>query len=382
MQYRIHIPIFLAIGAIHTYILYVNMILLKSGWILGDYMINFEDGGFKRRGISGSLFLLLNSLTGIKLEYLAFGFHFIALFTLLYLLHVQLLQCHDHYYKPMLALLLTPFTLLFATNDFASIGKKEFLFYLALILFIHIIRSRKAHFLIITGSTFLFLFTALWHEAIFFYLPYFLFAIRSQKDTSQKLNYQHAAILTGSATLLALVIRFFGKKINEGKSMDILQKAGLTITDEGIFDSQWNQFDILTEYGDAPGALSFMIIFTLTVMLLGYLIFRYVNLKLQLIPAKSFNLLLGIAMLTSGLLFYLAMDWGRWVSIHFNLLAILMLFSVPAKGHPAPTASVSRVFYVLLLVLALFKIPFISPQALSDLHEPFNHILKATLKRL
>lgn len=36
--------------------LYHLDIVARDGWSFADWLINYEDGGFKRRGISGSLF--------------------------------------------------------------------------------------------------------------------------------------------------------------------------------------------------------------------------------------------------------------------------------------------------------------------------------------
>jgi len=33
----------------------------KSGWFIGDWLINYSDGGFKRRGLAGNLFFLLQN---------------------------------------------------------------------------------------------------------------------------------------------------------------------------------------------------------------------------------------------------------------------------------------------------------------------------------
>ncbi|MEG2333179.1 hypothetical protein, partial [Chryseobacterium sp.] len=35
----------------------------SDGYILGDWLINYQDGGFKRRGLSGSFFFLIQDFT-------------------------------------------------------------------------------------------------------------------------------------------------------------------------------------------------------------------------------------------------------------------------------------------------------------------------------
>ena len=49
---------------------------LNNGWLIGDWLINYE-GGFVRRGFSGEFFLLLNGYLNIELNRLVFYFQFL-----------------------------------------------------------------------------------------------------------------------------------------------------------------------------------------------------------------------------------------------------------------------------------------------------------------
>ena len=51
------------------------------GFILGDWLVNYHDGGFKRRGLSGSLFFIIQDITGIKLILLIYGAQMALYFT-------------------------------------------------------------------------------------------------------------------------------------------------------------------------------------------------------------------------------------------------------------------------------------------------------------
>lgn len=44
----------------NTFYLYHNIVIVKDSWNLGDWLINYQEGGFKRRGLLGSIVLLLN----------------------------------------------------------------------------------------------------------------------------------------------------------------------------------------------------------------------------------------------------------------------------------------------------------------------------------
>jgi hypothetical protein len=55
---KIFIYFLVIITAIYTLAFTLAFNLKDDGYILADWLINYEDGGFKRRGLSGSFFLL------------------------------------------------------------------------------------------------------------------------------------------------------------------------------------------------------------------------------------------------------------------------------------------------------------------------------------
>ena len=82
-----------------------------NGFILGDWLVNYQDGGFKRRGLSGSIFFWLQDITGISLTVLVYVtqmvlylFFFIILFKFLRKKNISLL---------FFTLMISPLTFLF-----------------------------------------------------------------------------------------------------------------------------------------------------------------------------------------------------------------------------------------------------------------------------
>ena len=69
---------FYYILAFSTYLYIIVFTFLHNrkndGYVLGDWLINYQDGGFKRRGLLGSLILLIHDSIGIKLEMIVFVF--------------------------------------------------------------------------------------------------------------------------------------------------------------------------------------------------------------------------------------------------------------------------------------------------------------------
>ncbi|WP_292010117.1 hypothetical protein, partial [Chryseobacterium sp.] len=65
---------------------YLQIIVNRNGWYLGEWLINYQDGGFKRRGFFGTFFIFINELTKIKLEYIVFAFIVLIYTTFFFLL--------------------------------------------------------------------------------------------------------------------------------------------------------------------------------------------------------------------------------------------------------------------------------------------------------
>lgn len=68
---------------------YLQIVTYKNSWYLGEWIINYQDGGFKRRGLFGSIFIFLNEITHINLKYPVFSFVFL-IYTLFFCLLIRL----------------------------------------------------------------------------------------------------------------------------------------------------------------------------------------------------------------------------------------------------------------------------------------------------
>ncbi|MEG2509565.1 MAG: hypothetical protein RSA74_08945, partial [Chryseobacterium sp.] len=96
----------------------------SDGYILGDWLINYQDGGFKRRGLSGSFFFLIQDFTGLKLNLVVYFFQVIIICGFFYT-YFTLIQRKkpDLFY---LSLLLSSIGFIGIFNCVDYVGKKEF----------------------------------------------------------------------------------------------------------------------------------------------------------------------------------------------------------------------------------------------------------------
>ena len=211
----------------------------NDGYVLGDWLINYQDGGFKRRGLSGSFFFLLQDLTGISLNTLVFSFQFIII-SLFFFFFIKLI-IRKEISLLYLSLLLSPLGFIAYFNCVDYVGKKEFILFTIFTYFTYLVSysklSLKKEYFI---SLFLFI-AVLFHEIVLFFVPYFfvILMIKTKKiEPKRYLKYFLAVFIP------SLLIIVFGNEINEGRSLDILNQRGVIIT-KGIFFWNINERDYI-----------------------------------------------------------------------------------------------------------------------------------------
>ncbi|WP_312321980.1 hypothetical protein [Soonwooa sp.] len=279
-----------------------------DGYILGDWLINYQDGGFKRRGLSGSFFFLLQDLTGFPLNYLVFGFQLVIIvsFFFIYFKIIKNRKLDLLYISLMLSSV--GFVGLFNCVDYA--GKKEFIIFLlfALLVFwlINNKLTRTKEWIIFLG---LFI-TMFLHEIALFFVPYFVIALYLKEGKFELKRYikYFAAVF-----IPAVLIVLFGKEINEGHSLAILKERGVIFT-RGIFFWDINEREYIKNAFD-----DYRWYFLSVAISVFHVIFY---LKTEKISKIVGWMILG-AFLFSLPLFVLAIDWGRWMYIHMMFLIIM-----------------------------------------------------------
>ena len=337
---KIFIYCIIAITAVYTLAFTLAFNLKDDGYILADWLINYEDGGFKRRGLSGSFFFILQDITGFSLNYIVYFFQFMII-SLFFWLYAKLIRYKvtDLLY---LSLLLSSIGFVGLLNTVTYVGKKEFIVFLLFTYFVYLLdNNRLTKYKEYIFCILLFISTLL-HEVTLFYTPYFAIALYVK---SGKIEVRRYIKFFLSVFIPAAAIILLGKNVNEGMSLEILSKRGVHPT-YGIF--YWNiderQYikEHLNEY------LLYFISLGISIVHIAYYLKYLTNRKILFI-------LLSGAFLFSLPLFYLAIDWGRWMYIHMMLLIVLFALLLK-KGDSIyvyePTV-INRKFYITMAFIIL-----------------------------
>jgi len=290
----------------------------SDGYILGDWLINYQDGGFKRRGLSGSLFFLIQDFTGLKLN-LAVYFFQVNIICGFFYTYFKIIKSK----KPdllYLSLLLSSIGFIGIFNCVDYVGKKEMIVFFIFTVFIKYLNdnqlTKTKEYLI----CFALLIAMFFHEITFFFTPYFLIGLYLKTGKFEFKRYLKYILVT---IIPAFLIFFFGKEINEGHSIEILKQRGVILTD-GIFFWDFNERKYIADH--FADYRLYAISFLISLIHVAFYL-KYQN------GRKLLSIVLLLAFLFSLPLFYLAIDWGRWLYIHLIFMIILFSLSLPKRSE-------------------------------------------------
>ena len=317
----------------------------SDGYVLGDWLINYQDGGFKRRGLSGSFFFFLQDLTGFQLNILVFLVQVIII-TIFFYFFVKIIVSKSItlWY---LSLLLSPLGFIAYFNCVDYVGKKEFILFAIFSYFVYQINcstlTRKKEYIICI----LIFIATLFHEIVFFFIPYFvLLLIIYNKNINFKLYIKY--FLAGFVPVI--LILFFGNEINEGNSLQILKERGVVINN-GIFFWNINEREYIVS--QAKDYSLYVISFLISFFHIKF------YLKIEKLDEKiGWGFL--FAFLYTLPLFLLAIDWGRWFYIHMIMIIMVLGFLLKAKkdGDLSKTQFVINKSNIVLLLFIVFSLAY------------------------
>ncbi|AZA81719.1 hypothetical protein C1637_03845 [Chryseobacterium lactis] len=312
----------------------MQVVFHKNGWYLGEWLISYQDGGFKRRGLCGTFFIFLNEITGAQLEWIVFAF-VSSIYTLLFFLLIKFFTQKKNTLLTI-SLILLPAGMGMVLKDPTVAAKKEiviFLFYL--IYCIYLESHKKIRDIFIT----LFIIIAILnHEAAFFYIPFvsFTYFIRDKASSQVKIK-KILLYHIIPAVVTMLILYKFGYSISSENSIQFLQNHGLNLVLKGIYgyDPHYNVLNFYQAH--LYGYLTYLI--SLFFASLTFFIYYKFN-KIKI--SRKFLIIQAIFLLP---LFYIAYDWGRWINIFFTLLTLFTL------GEKQLNSSLKQDIVALVLIL-------------------------------
>lgn len=326
------------------------------GWRQGDWLINLGSG-FVRRGAMGEAFIMLSDFTGVPLLIFVQVFQLLLFVALVFVVWILWLAHKDKHL--LLFLAASPaFFLFFGASDVQGIMRKELFGFLALSLLTvsGVIASRSAFYPILA----LLLYTLgcvgnIMHSLM---LPaiiaaYYLLRENGQISTRAFQTYTLIAVLM-STLWMGLAIMF--REVSELAGMcDPLLARGF---DESFCDEalRWlvtgevNHIGEVTQRMTTANLAEYALVATLSLVPVALSFFVFVERGLL---AR----LLIITFVPILPLYFIATDWGRWISIPYTTYVFLLVLA-----HSVGKLTIVRQVPISVVYVLLAASVLISPE--------------------
>lgn len=310
-----------------------------DSWIIGDWLINYS-GGFVRRGLPGSVALVLHTATGIPTQWVIFAIE--AMLLLVFLMAVYWLTRGIRWSYLMVALLLSPATLAFTVLDPHDAGlRKELILFAGLAVLIWALPAGRWKDWQISAVMSVFLMGMLLsHEGLAVAIPYFFAAVAIQTMSLRRAAMICAIPFALSALVCVAVITHHG---DLATAQAICRSAGGTLGTEkpdlfhppsGVCGGaiSWFQLNANQERElIVPLARQFglvklygaLVVPTFgPVIALLYLFCRRDRLRYEVLVVAGCA---AVSLTVAVPVFYVGLDWGRWFHIQVICLMLLAL---------------------------------------------------------
>lgn len=318
---------------------------------MGDFLINYQ-GGFVRRGLLGEVIYQLGIITGFNVGFLTFLLQ-CFLYAVFLVFSYLIIKDKDNI-LPYLLLVVSPFVFLFQLNDMGGGFRKEIIYFslFSFFLYLFLNKSAKSYNKIFVFLMILYPFLILTHEIFAVFLPYVFIVNFYLKSVNYKVSYREIfySFLLSVPSLIAFVFSLYYKGSIEIASaiFKSLEGVGYSLSGGAI---EWLEYPVTHAVRRTLNHIENhdYIFFYIQVVFLCLLAFIPVYKKLfDVFKVKINLLLLIVSLLGTFPLFYVALDWGRFIYIHMVSLFFLSLLS--SNKIKSKISSYSLVMVAILII--------------------------------
>lgn len=354
LNYRLPVSsraiISVALLVIYVYTLFYAWEKTAAALSVSDWMINYS-AGFVRRGLAGTIILMITHWLTLKPELIVFLIKAIFYGAMYCWLAVFVYKNYSLKIIDTL-IILSPATFLFPLIDGLGSGRKEILLLAFLMLFSDS-ENRSLLFFLIT-TVFLTLLTAI-HEGLFFFYPLFLLVLFRRANLRKQI--QLIALSMVPSFLLMLYLVVYPTQIDDSFILKMIQ--GIDPVDPLYWDvgaisalklssmDGVNSVIAAFSYGSVFSLLFAVFIFIIPILLSSQnLLYTFGINHYHLVCALIFQLPI----------FIIATDWGRWFYIDATILTIAYLTdNYSVKNNNAKpfgfSSTIINITFIVLVVL-------------------------------
>ena len=320
-NYKKYLYFFLSIiFFLQIYYLYLASAGFPNSYISSELLISYSSG-FIRRGLIGEVFISLFNFFDFQSYLFFFIFNFIVYCILFFLIFLFIHKSKnvDIIY---LILFISPIFISYSLYEREALTRKEIYLFISFLAFIIYLRNSQSFTFSYVLLFFLTTFVVLIHELNIIFLPFFLIVFYYKfKNLFNFKKYLYIFLLI--LFQLLIILYFIYYPLTSEHIINLCNNTQIYFSDfkcKGAFF--WLSQDLNFSINEVVKRTDKINIFRYIIInIITYLPFLYYFI---LINKKNLIFLsLGIISLP---LYFVGLDWGRWVNINFTMMVLLFLY--------------------------------------------------------
>ena len=295
-------------------------------WTISEWLINYQ-GGFTRRGLIGEIVFQISKLSSLTIRETILTFQITTYLLYFFLLYKFLKDTNNNIL--FIFAIFSPLFVIYPIAEVEVLGRKEIFIYVSFLLVVNIFSIKNIQNRHYFYFSIILMISCLIWEGFVIYISYFIFILILKNNLV--LNKSFLTKLTISLIPLSISFYFvFFHRLDENGLKMMCQSinecyGAISYLNRSLSS---NISEVTSKF-----QISFLIRY-IVVLIIGFfpLFLLIKNSKLnykQRFKNDYFYLIFFIIIFTPSLIFYyIAQDWGRWVSISYTLSLLTYVYSL------------------------------------------------------
>ena len=295
-------------------------------WTISEWLINYQ-GGFTRRGLIGEIVFQISKLSSLTIRETILTFQITTYLLYFYLLYKFLKDTNNNIL--FIFAIFSPLFVIYPIAEVEVLGRKEIFIYVSFLLVVNIFSIKNIQNRHYFYFSIILMISCLIWEGFVIYISYFIFILILKNNLV--LNKSFLTKLTISLIPLSISFYFvFFYRLDENGLKMMCQSinecyGAISYLNRSLSS---NISEVTSKF-----QISFLIRYILVLIIGFFPLFLLIkNSKLnykQKFKKDYFYLIFFIIIFIPSLIFYyIAQDWGRWVSISYTLSLLTYVYSL------------------------------------------------------
>ena len=295
-------------------------------WTISEWLINYQ-GGFTRRGLIGEIVFQISKLSSLTIRETILTFQITTYLLYFYLLYKFLKDTNNNIL--FIFAIFSPLFVIYPIAEVEVLGRKEIFIYVSFLLVVNIFSIKNVQNRHYFYFSIILMISCLIWEGFVIYISYFIFILILKNNLVLNKSFLTKLLISLIPLSISFYFVFFHRLDENGLKMmcqSINECYGAISYLNRSLSS--NISEVTSKF-----QISFLIRYILVLIIGFFPLFLLIkNSKLnykQKFKNDYFYLIFFIIIFTPSLIFYyIAQDWGRWVSISYTLSLLTYVYSL------------------------------------------------------